>query len=147
MTCSNFLYCEKYKLYYFLYVASFLPFISCIFYLASLFLRMSITPHARSDRQRCPIHNPRQHFNPHSSCGEWLQIQHPSSSVRIFQSTLPMRGVTISVGIFHLASEGISIHTPHAGSDFIFMPFLAINLEFQSTLPMRGVTFSRFAGI
>ena len=33
-----------------------------------------------------------------------------------FQSTLPMRGATYLVRIF-TRGDGISIHTPHAGSD------------------------------
>ena len=36
----------------------------------------------------------------------------------LFQSTLPMRGVTDFTHIFILCHK-ISIHTPHAGSDFL----------------------------
>ena len=34
----------------------------------------------------------------------------------------------------------ISIHTPHAGSDFVDVTFSGFRHGFQSTLPMRGVT-------
>ena len=87
------------------------------------------------------------------------------SAYVVFQSTLPMRGVTR----FHRYSptgNAISIHTPHAGSDIIVQPFhllLIISIHtphagsddtsgrrctclciFQSTLPMRGVTVCYF---
>ena len=35
-----------------------------------------------------------------------------------FQSTLPMRGATIAL-VGGIIDVGISIHTPHAGSDFL----------------------------
>ena len=79
----------------------------------------------------------------------------------VFQSTLPMRGVTesphahqckvaISIHTPHAGSDGppegihgycpISIHTPHAGSDDAAEHVLRQLFQFQSTLPMRGVT-------
>ena len=80
----------------------------------------------------------------------------------LFQSTLPMRGATVSLMILSMYIF-ISIHTPHAGSDQTgsryrsqwicnFNPhspcgerplsvFVASSfLLFQSTLPMRGAT-------
>ena len=60
----------------------------------------------------------------------------------VFQSTLPMRGATSSsrqVGI----KPKISIHTPHAGSDFIIIRIAPDVFIFQSTLPMRGATCLR----
>ena len=85
----------------------------------------------------------------------------PKGANNIFQSTLPMRGAT-GADPYHAGSLGISIHTPHAGSDSLrlwasvghqnFNPHspcgerLSIgNIvgtagKFQSTLPMRGAT-------
>ena len=79
-----------------------------------------------------------QNFNPRSPCGErrsppWAPLLPPR-----FQSTLPMRGAT------HwrppsLLLPPISIHAPHAGSDYT-LPVADIRAGFQSTLPMRGAT-------
>ena len=56
-----------------------------------------------------------------------------------FQSTLPLRGVTVLV--CHLCGGGgISIHTPLAGSDPAGKQDGAAVTRFQSTLPLRGVT-------
>ena len=79
-----------------------------------------------------------------------------------FQSTLPMRGATITFPPVVAVLFIISIHTPHAGSDAArkLAPFSDSNFnphspcgerrlswstayqptEFQSTLPMRGAT-------
>ena len=59
-----------------------------------------------------------------------------------FQSTLPMRGATLSC-VKGYTKTVISIHTPHAGSDQYVALFSAA-LLFQSTLPMRGATFGPF---
>ena len=81
----------------------------------------------------------------------------------IFQSTLPLRGVTrrrvqravgrvrISIHTPLAGSDDtrrsvgeipvqISIHTPLAGSDGLYETEGDIILKFQSTLPLRGVT-------
>ena len=139
MTYRNFLYCGRYKLY-FLHIESFLPFISCIFYLASLFLCLSITPHAGSDHTR-------QQF---------------MSLIGRFQYTLPLRGVTVTQvikempGLFQstLLMQGV---TNEDGSTYqipifqyilpirgVTIPFRSgpVNIEFQSALPLRGVTAS-----
>ena len=58
---------------------------------------------------------------------------------QIFQSTLPMRGVT-KVLLPDPVPGIISIHTPHAGSDFPGILQILRQRAFQSTLPMRGVT-------
>ena len=121
------------------------------------------TPHAGSDSsvRQCLDHC--INFNPHSPCGERL-YQHASrlNAVHAFQSTLPMRGATI-FGDYDFCSMGISIHTPHAGSDLsavgrppafsrYFNPHSPCGerlttaqiqqptMTFQSTLPMRGAT-------
>ena len=39
-----------------------------------------------------------------------------------------------------IAQVKISIHTPHAGSDFERVPHKYADIRFQSTLPMRGAT-------
>ena len=57
----------------------------------------------------------------------------------IFQSTLPVRGVTRKVAKIG-AVLGISIHTPHEGSDYTLFSWAFTLMSFQSTLPMRGVT-------
>ena len=82
-----------------------------------------------------------------------------------FQSTLPMRGATngavdvqfiggISIHTPHAGSDGgfhrtnkrrsISIHTPHAGSDEQALSIFLFAISFQSTLPMRGATLNHF---
>ena len=102
------------------------------------------------------------YFNPHSPCGERrleiVGLRCPFG----FQSTLPMRGATFRQSAGHPRSIGISIHTPHAGSDSRrprysnrprhsnphspcgerpeFASGLALGMVFQSTLPMRGAT-------
>ena len=56
----------------------------------------------------------------------------------IFQSTLPMRGVTEMRMRKKQTHMQISIHTPHAGSDEKHLVIVPCKSEFQSTLPMRG---------
>ena len=80
-----------------------------------------------------------------------------------FQSTLPMRGATFVASLCILISK-ISIHTPHAGSDYILFEYEETQIYFnphspcgerpkkvkvargktvfQSTLPMRGATLA-----
>ena len=55
-------------------------------------------------------------FNPHSPCGERLMFPAINQPTSPFQSTLPLRGATVSP-IFLLRPPVISIHTPLAGSD------------------------------
>ena len=50
-----------------------------------------------------------------------------------------MRGVT-PYEVFDTLEAGISIHTPHAGSDPRPSALFVYYVQFQSTLPMRGVT-------
>ena len=60
------------------------------------------------------------YFNPHSPCGE-RQLLVSAVPIRCpFQSTLPMRGATLIL-CFCFRRGGISIHTPHAGSDFAYL--------------------------
>ena len=125
------------------------------------------------------------YFNPRSPCGERHFFHDFSLPFSLFQSTLPMRGATfrgfagIILFIFqstlpmrgatsvHFGDNAvtlISIHAPHAGSDFEKFHFVHAALDFnprspcgerrkslvaswvdglfQSTLPMRGATLS-----
>ena len=62
----------------------------------------------------------------------------------LFQSTLPLRGVTRRVSPDgHTAL--ISIHTPLAGSDLLSVVCVTSDVIFQSTLPLRGVTLGNHA--
>ena len=143
------------------------------------------TPHAGSDSYTRGEYYGYQDFNPHSPCGERPSARHPSGQLcgnfnphspcgerratmynqfitGTFQSTLPMRGATMPI-LGNTCKIPISIHTPHAGSDYFFRTkhpviiFISIHtphagsdssivippllaLEFQSTLPMRGAT-------
>ena len=75
------------------------------------------TPHAGSDEGVTAFVDKAGNFNPHSPCGERrCTCLGFAIGFDIFQSTLPMRGATglSRVSVF---SIGISIHTPHAGSD------------------------------
>ncbi len=95
-------------------------------------------PHAGSDsRGRDEPPHPGD-FNPRSPCGERQAMTETAQQPNTFQSTLPMRGATVSlslVNIFRLFQStlpmrgatpreleqkgfiDISIHAPHAGSD------------------------------
>ena len=57
----------------------------------------------------------------------------------IFQSALPLRGVTVDGG-GHDQWHCISIRTPLAGSDGEFEGSMSEFRKFQSALPLRGVT-------
>ena len=57
-----------------------------------------------------------KNFNPHSPCGERHRALGFRVRPSIFQSTLPLRGATITLDEAFSLSE-ISIHTPLAGSD------------------------------
>ena len=75
-------------------------------------------PHARSDhpgRHRSRIRN---NFNPRSSCEERQQGCDITGIVFLFQSTLLMRGAT-SPTLSAPRFLAISIHAPHARSDWI----------------------------
>ena len=104
------------------------------------------------------------YFNPRSPCGErpvrgtliWL--------IKLFQSTLPVRGATTAIdgnikknAYFNPRSpcgerrpqykkaeftSRISIHAPRAGSDIAIFSVNQTMAEFQSTLPVRGATKS-----
>ncbi len=58
----------------------------------------------------------------------------------VFQSTLPMKGVTWVAEILKFKPQGVSIHTPNEGSDIPSQVTDVLGHMFQSTLPMKGVT-------
>ncbi len=62
-----------------------------------------------------------------------------TSPLSMFQSTLPMKGVTIARSYLR-DRDDVSIHTPNEGSDNAIRRRITINVGFQSTLPMKGVT-------
>ena len=61
------------------------------------------------------------------------------SPVLIFQSTLPIRGATSRFAPSRYVPS-ISIHAPHTGSDFTRTRHRPWSMVFQSTLPIRGAT-------
>ena len=101
-------------------------------------------------------------FNPRSPCGERRQAPGRCRYMRVFQSTLPVRGATgtynaqynrffISIHAPRAGSDRlgrypedaaieISIHAPRAGSDHDHLCVGAEYVGFQSTLPVRGAT-------
>ena len=118
-------------------------------------------PHAGSDRIRILRLRCRPYFNPRPPCGERPTIGSRRATFASFQSTPPMRGATKYWPVAMIALF-ISIHAPHAGSDFRALPAscpqyhfnprppcgerpppsysLSKNALFQSTPPMRGAT-------
>ena len=130
-------------------------------------------PHGGRDEAEHRGVPPAAGFNPRAPCGARPMTLPFSPSAQRFQSTRPMRGAT---GRRDEAArlEGVSIHAPHAGRDFIppsfggrnksFNPrapcgarrlstqLLHVEEEFQSTRPMRGATgldamADRFVGV
>ena len=96
-------------------------------------------PHARSDRTRCRGGSRHDYFNPRSSCEERPNHRKSITIAVIFQSTLLMRGATGDIDGFVIIAQfqstllmrgatahflansalfEISIHAPHARSDF-----------------------------
>ena len=61
------------------------------------------------------------------------------SRLLTFQSTLPVRGATIPGGNQHIDHK-ISIHAPREGSDQQQQQIFEDYIKFQSTLPVRGAT-------
>ena len=74
------------------------------------------TPLAGSDKRRATVIIMTKYFNPHSPCGERPRVSDPSPLRLKFQSTLPLRGVTLRLRL-RCRYRQISIHTPLAGSD------------------------------
>ena len=102
-----------------------------------------------------------EYFNPRAPCGARRILKWRMTLKDEFQSTRPMRGATRCLVLRH-RKEGISIHAPHAGRDFLDLePSFHISIsihaphagrdrsamgkrslkeKFQSTRPMRGAT-------
>ena len=79
-------------------------------------------------------------FNPHSPCGERPSARHPSGQLcGNFNPHSPC-GERPGWTYVRRMGRGISIHTPHAGSDVALTGFFLLRFRFQSTLPMRGAT-------
>ena len=92
------------------------------------------SPHAGRDGNRKARYEPSWHFNPLSPCGERPLLPRSMAVCSIFQSTLPMRGETIMRFRFINASS-ISIHSPHAGRDFLFRTGFAQQENFNPLSP------------
>ncbi len=117
-------------------------------------------PHAGSDRRPERFPAWRSHFNPRSPCGERLR-QIESRPIHVdfnprspcgerqpggqgnqralrFQSTLPMRGATLTYQLswFRLTFQST---LPMRGATFGTVAAIDA-IKFQSTLPMRGAT-------
>ena len=77
-------------------------------------------PHARSDQLRWSWGVSASNFNPRSSCEERLEYGRLQMVTSLFQSTLLMRGATRSrVNTYKWPI--ISIHAPHARSDYVYI--------------------------
>ena len=108
-----------------------------------------------------PVSGTAEDFNPRTPCGVRRIFIYDPTRAEVFQSTHPMRGATAAS--FTVAStmhfnprtpcgvrpatiagdlrwDGISIHAPHAGCDFLTVKDTPELLIFQSTHPMRGAT-------
>ena len=96
-------------------------------------------PREGSDQLPCRMAQADRDFNPRSPRGERLGRSILSSQSKRFQSTLPARGATVSLG-FAPSSLAISIHAPREGSDIDINCDNWFYFLFQSTLPARGAT-------
>ncbi len=68
-----------------------------------------LPPNSRR-RQAVSIHTPNE--------GSDVRFKDIWKGLRVFQSTLPMKGVTLCVRLRDQA-DVVSIHTPNEGSDFV----------------------------
>ena len=102
------------------------------------------TPHAGSDFSVPLSQHPFPDFNPHSPCGERrMMIFGSVSSMPYFNPHSPCgERPALQAGKFVVFA--ISIHTPHAGSDFVSRSAWFRIQQFQSTLPMRGATIKLY---
>ena len=79
----------------------------------------------------------RRYFNPRSPYGERLSALITSLGEVIFQSTLPLRGATVSTGSADCAPV-ISIHAPLTGSDQRLLVCKPLPFYFNPRSPYRG---------
>ena len=87
-------------------------------------------PHARSDCTAMFFIRAITYFNPRSSCEERPGPSPSVSTMARFQSTLLMRGAT-EYGSCNNVTQEISIHAPHARSDFIIHRFSTAHDNFN----------------
>ena len=78
-------------------------------------------------------------FNPRSPCGERRKKQSGKKIQTIFQSTLPVRGATISSLLNSRSSYYFNPRSP-CGERRLNVQNIHISFLFQSTLPVRGAT-------
>ena len=96
-------------------------------------------PHAGSDRCKPGELSQSEYFNPRSPCGERPVPLCGATSRNHFNPRSPCGERHYNNG--RLKGEwAISIHAPHAGSDFNAASLSVYCSIFQSTLPMRGAT-------
>ena len=79
------------------------------------------------------------HFNPHIPWGMWPRACRVVGLTMQFQSTHPVRDVTIDSGAYTFTNS-ISIHTSREGCDYTKVKRLKKYYLFQSTHPVRDVT-------
>ena len=80
------------------------------------------------------------HFNPRSPHGERRYITRASGkSPKIFQSTLPARGATLSFGVHRQNTNYFNPRSPHGERLDAYKQQVETE-KFQSTLPARGAT-------
>ena len=111
-----------------------------LFAVLAKFVGISIhAPHARSDSFDTGMMSPYVNFNPRSSCEERPQVVTARCSAQNFnpRSSCEERRARARCGLWRCK---ISIHAPHARSDWDFFKLRENQPIFQSTLLMRGAT-------
>ena len=111
----------------------------CLDYAADVTTKISIhAPRTGSDDMwRNAVHD--KSISIHAPRTGSDEIIRPCNGGTVFQSTLPARGATGRMGVYH-QTRWISIHAPRTGSDIIIDAFKPPRFTFQSTLPARGAT-------
>ena len=79
-----------------------------------------------------------KNFNPHSPCGERPKLNRRVSSMHSFQSTLPLRGATVTDSLEPSPVQFQST-LPLRGATNVHFDIRWLDV-FQSTLPLRGAT-------
>ena len=79
------------------------------------------------------------HFNPRSPCGERQNYRDAASTMRAFQSTLPVWGATPETKPTAERRFHFNPRSP-CGERLVRIPFSPSTLRFQSTLPVWGAT-------
>ena len=84
---------------------------------------------------------PGNYFNPRSPCGERLGWASPINRPMRFQSTLPLRGTTVTGERAKRSPQYFNPRSP-CGERRVPFYFLIGLMLFQSTLPLRGTTIA-----